>query len=89
MGSCVCLGVFPLRLNRISDELINGEGILAGVKGPWKKKKKKRKRERKKRKGHTVARGGEEREVTQTGGHCEIYANCTFRRLFHLTFPSV
>lgn len=50
LGSCVCLGVFPLRLNRISDELINGEGILAGVKGPWKKKKKKRKRERKKKK---------------------------------------
>ena len=59
MGSCVCLGVFPLRLNRISDELINGEGILAGVKGPWKKKKKK---ERKKKEKDTRAREEEKKE---------------------------
>lgn len=75
--ACVCRSVSPLRLKRISDELINGEEMLAGVKGPWKKKKKK---------DTEVARGGEEREITQTRGHCEIYANCTFRRLFHLTF---
>lgn len=48
--ACVCRSVSPLRLNRISDELINGEGILAGVKEKKKKKDMRLREEEKKEK---------------------------------------
>lgn len=55
--ACVCRSVSPLRLNRISDVLINGEGILAGVKEKKKKKDTRlREEEKKLRKPAVVAK---------------------------------
>ena len=55
--ACVYRSVSPLRLNRISDELINGEGILAGVKEKKKKKDTRlREEEKKLRKPAVVAK---------------------------------
>lgn len=48
--ACVCRSVSPFRLNRISDVLINGEGILAGVKEKKKKKDTRLREEEKKEK---------------------------------------